>query len=63
MLCGGRSDLGQSMQFACHGCSQYQGLQHLLINVVVFLDLNFQTTIEFAPERELADVAQGTDRQ
>ena len=26
-----------------------KGLQHLLVNVVVLLDLNFQTTQEFAP--------------
>ena len=40
-----------------------KGLQHLLVNVVVLLDLNFQTTNEFAPEREIADVARGNERQ
>ena len=42
-----------------------KGLQHLLVNVVVLLDLNlnFQTTNEFVPEREIADVARGNERQ
>ena len=40
-----------------------KGLQHLLVNVVVLLDLNFQTTNEFVPEREMADVARGNERQ
>ena len=40
-----------------------KGLQHLLVNVVELLDLNFQTTNEFVPERERADVARGNERQ
>ena len=51
------------MHFAYHKYSQYQRIQHELVNIVVLLDLNFQTTNEFAPEREIADVARGNERQ
>ena len=37
------------MHFAYHKYSQYQRIQHVLVNIVVLLDLNFQTTQEFAP--------------
>ena len=53
------------MHCACHKYSQYQRIQHLLVNVVVLLDVNIpdDSRICSRDEREIVDVARGNERQ